>query len=399
MSLQDCDAFDYGDTVNSDDEYYDELQECTEGYAYFNESSYPYYPICIGDVLNRTYRIDHKLGYGHFSTVWLARDIPKNMDVALKIMISGDLGEDEYNMQEVIRTLKGTSNFLTYLTTFTLPGYKGNNHRVLVFPVRGPSLESTYYGSFWEVSVATRMSAAKQLLKALECLHNAGIVHQNLDNRNVMWGITPLDNLDTKTKYENLGRPQKIPLSNFWRRGELVKPAQIPKSLITKTIYLGDFGMAFKAGTEIKHIILSHTSFRAPELFHNVDPSFASDMWSYMCLFSQLYLNCVPWQCPLRFMMLSCMVEVLGPMPEQWKGHYVCGECNNSWYDQSITSDPRSALERLIQKERPETSPTERNHVLSLMSRVFCYCPEDRLTATQLLQDASFKALMEIYCP
>ena len=44
-----------------------------------------------------------------------------------------------YNMQkEIIRTVEDISNFLTYLTTFTLPGYE-NNHRVLVFPVRGES--------------------------------------------------------------------------------------------------------------------------------------------------------------------------------------------------------------------------------------------------------------------
>jgi hypothetical protein len=93
------------------------------------------------------------------------------------------------------------------------------------------------------------------------------------------------------------------------------------------------------------------------------------------------------------------MVKVLGPLPEQWKGHYIGDKYENSWYDQSTTSNLRSALERLIQEERPETSLTERNHVLSVMSRAFCYCPEDRLTATQLLQDVSFKALMEIYCP
>jgi len=250
--------------------------------------------------------------------------------------------------------------------------------------------------------MVNRMSAAKQLLKALECLHKAEIVHHNLNKDSVMWGVAPLDNLNTKTKYKYIGRPKKIALPrDSWRQGELVRPLEVPKSLITDAVYLGGFRLATEAGTEVKDKVPLPLNIRyyAPERFHNINPSFASDMWSYMCLFSQLYLNCVPWQCPLRFMMLSCMVEVLGPMPEQWKGHYVCGECNNSWYDQSITSDPRSALERLIQKERPETSPTERNHVLSLMSRVFCYCPEDRLTATQLLQDASFKALMEIYCP
>ena len=130
-----------------------------------------------------------------------------------------------------------------------------------------------------------------------------------------MWGITSLDNLDKKAKYKYLGRPQKIPLSGIWGQGELVKTAEIPKSFLTETIYLSDFGMAFKAGTKVERIVLSPHLFRAPELFHNVDPS---DMWSYMCIFSQLYFNWVPWQHPLCSATLDKMVKVLGPLPEQW---------------------------------------------------------------------------------
>jgi hypothetical protein len=33
-----------------------------------------------------------------------------------------------------------------------------------------------------------------------------------------------------------------------------------------------------------------------------------------------------------------------------------------------------------------------------MMSKVFCYSPDRRPTATQLLQDPSFQAVMEIYC-
>jgi serine/threonine protein kinase len=150
-----------------------ELEEYTEGPERYSNGLY--YPICIGDVLVQKYRIEHKLGHGNYSTVWLAHDILKEKDVALKIMVSGNAGEDEYDMQkEIISTVQDTSNILTCLRSFSLPGYKGNNHRVLVFDVRGPSL----YSCLPEMSVATRMSAAKQLLKALENLHNAGIVHQ-----------------------------------------------------------------------------------------------------------------------------------------------------------------------------------------------------------------------------
>jgi hypothetical protein len=99
ISLQDSDtdgdASDRGYFVNSDEE--DGGTECNERYTLGFD-----YPICIGDVLEHTYRIEHKLGHDDFSTVWLARDIKKKRDVALKIMVSGDQGDYECSMQKKI---------------------------------------------------------------------------------------------------------------------------------------------------------------------------------------------------------------------------------------------------------------------------------------------------------
>ena len=77
--------------------------------------------------------------------------------MALKILITGDQGEYEYNMQqEIVKTVQDTSNLVTYLETFSLLGCKGN-HRVLVFIVRGLRPN--------KISIAAnRMSAARDLL-------------------------------------------------------------------------------------------------------------------------------------------------------------------------------------------------------------------------------------------
>jgi serine/threonine protein kinase len=214
---------------------------------------------------------------------------------------------------------------------------------------------------------------------------------------NVMCGIAPLDNLDTKAKYQCLGRPQKMVVPyDLWKEGELVMPMKVPMNLLTETFYLGDFDSAFKAGTEIKRLSISPAPYCAPERLHGVDPSFGGDMWAYMYLFAELYLGIGPWKykhCPWA---INQMVHVLGPMPEQWKDHYM-RKGNDKWYGQSEMADPSSGLEQCIKRCRPDTSPTEQSHALSIMSKVFFYFPEDRLTATQLLQDPSFKALMEIY--
>jgi serine/threonine protein kinase len=216
-----------------------------------------------------------------------------------------------------------------------------------------------------------------------------------------MWDIAPLDKFNTEAKYELLGLPKKIALSsNLWKPGELVKSLKVPKSLLRETVYLGDFGMAAKAGDEVKTKMLWPTIYCAPERFHNRNSSFASDMWSYTCLFTQLYLGLNPWgDCGNSVSLMNTMVKVIGPLPEQWKGHYrAFGIFDNSWYDHNRMPDPTRTLEAKIRHLRPDVSPTERNHILSIISKGFSYIPEDRLSAKQLLQDASFKAVMDIYC-
>jgi serine/threonine protein kinase len=269
------------------------------------------------------------------ATVWLARDmIQEEKDVALKIIIPGDTGEYEYKMQtEILRTVQDTFNLLTCLRTFFLRGYCDDNpHRVLVFPLRDPSIKSLEEKNMLP-SVATRMSTARQLLKALEQLHIARIVHRgeltppcrflvvhanysiDLNDRNVMWDIAPLDNVNTETKYKLLGWPKKIALpSTLWNLGELVKPLEDPMSLLGEIVYLGDFGVAIKADDEVEDKVLWPVINCAPEQFHNANPSYASDMWSYIVLFIQLYLGSARWHSDNCVLLMNYMVRVLGPL-------------------------------------------------------------------------------------
>lgn len=62
-----------------------------------------------------------------------------------------------------------------------------------------------------------------------------------------MWGIVPLDNYATDTKYKLFGRPLKLSLLPHpeWR-AQLVKAMEIPKNFVRETVYLSDFGLAIK---------------------------------------------------------------------------------------------------------------------------------------------------------
>lgn len=54
-----------------------------------------FHPIQIGDRFRDRYRIDHKLGYGSFSTIWLARDEQVPRYVAIKVCTADAVHQEE----------------------------------------------------------------------------------------------------------------------------------------------------------------------------------------------------------------------------------------------------------------------------------------------------------------
>ena len=114
----------------------------------------------------------------------------------------------------------------------------------------------------------------------------------DLNNRNIMWGIRSFKKSNTDTIYEYLGRPQKIKLylpSGI--QAEIVKPVTVSEDLLRDTICLGDFGHAINVGTSVTPKFHAPFEYCAPELLHDKDLGLASDVWSYMCLFLELFLG------------------------------------------------------------------------------------------------------------
>ncbi|KAL4800119.1 hypothetical protein BDV19DRAFT_384482 [Aspergillus venezuelensis] len=160
-------------------------------------------------------------------------------------MSSGGWGDNETRMKrEIMEYAPERSHLVNSLASFTLP-LAGYQHRALVFPAMGPCLCAPIVV---RISMRTRMSAAKQLLESLRNLHEAEIVHRDVNARNSMWGMTPLHHLDRQAKYQVLGRPLKqvIPYAKLERKGELVRRLKVPDNLRTETFHLGDFGLANK---------------------------------------------------------------------------------------------------------------------------------------------------------
>jgi serine/threonine-protein kinase SRPK1 len=71
-SFEDCldDDITSKTSTNVDDESEDEEQEDASDYCRGG-----YHPVKIGDTFNNRYNVLRKVGWGHFSTVWLCWDI------------------------------------------------------------------------------------------------------------------------------------------------------------------------------------------------------------------------------------------------------------------------------------------------------------------------------------
>lgn len=104
-----------------------------------------YHPVKIGDVYNDRYRVEHKLGYGQFSTVWFCFDIDTSTYVALKIIRSHSLYAHAAKAEIDVLTKiaqedkSGECNCLRLLDSFEIRGVNGT-HICMVFECLGPSL-------------------------------------------------------------------------------------------------------------------------------------------------------------------------------------------------------------------------------------------------------------------
>ncbi|KUI56182.1 hypothetical protein VP1G_03516 [Cytospora mali] len=147
------------------------------------------------------------------------------------------------------------------------------------------------------------------------------------------------------------------------------------------------------------NVLQSQPGYCAPELFHNMEPSCASDVWSYMVLLLYLYTERLVFAVGPGFTgVLNSIVDGVGLLPQEWKGHYEAydkAKAKVSWYGNG--SPAKNMFSAFLDMHRPDINSAEKALVLSIIQQVFRPRPEDRVTAVGLLGNKDFKALMSIY--
>nr|QBW95803.1 sucrose non-fermenting 1-related protein kinase 2.8 [Oxytropis ochrocephala] len=159
-----------------------------------------YHAVRIGDTFkNGCYVVQSKLGWGHFSTVWLAWDTHKSRYVALKIQKSAqhytEAALDEIKILKQIADgdLEDKKCVVKLLDHFKHSGPNGQ-HVCMVFEFLGDNLLTVIkYSDYRGVPLPMVKEICLHILMGLDYLHREpSIIHTDLKPENVLL-LSPID--------------------------------------------------------------------------------------------------------------------------------------------------------------------------------------------------------------
>ncbi|XP_031179699.1 SRSF protein kinase 1b isoform X1 [Sander lucioperca] len=170
---------------SDDDEQEDPNDYCRGGYHH----------VKIGDLFHGRYHVIRKLGWGHFSTVWLAWDIQEKRFVAMKVVKSAEhyteTALDEIKLLKSVRNTDPSDpsreRVVQLLDDFKISGINGT-HVCMVFEVLGYHLlkwiiKSNYQG----LPLPCVKSIIQQVLQGLDYLHTkCKIIHTDIKPENIL---------------------------------------------------------------------------------------------------------------------------------------------------------------------------------------------------------------------
>ncbi|XP_062842670.1 SRSF protein kinase 1b isoform X2 [Trichomycterus rosablanca] len=157
-----------------------------------------YHHVKIGDLFNSRYHVIRKLGWGHFSTVWLVWDIQEKNFVAMKVVKSAEhyteTALDEIKLLLAVRNSDPNDpcreKVVQLLDNFKVSGINGT-HVCMVFEVLGHHLlkwiiKSNYQG----LPLICVKSIIRQVLQGLDYLHTkCKIIHTDIKPENILMSI------------------------------------------------------------------------------------------------------------------------------------------------------------------------------------------------------------------
>uniref|UniRef100_A0A3Q3VMV9 non-specific serine/threonine protein kinase n=1 Tax=Mola mola TaxID=94237 RepID=A0A3Q3VMV9_MOLML len=195
-----------------------------------------YHHVKVGDLYNGKYHVIRKLGWGHFSTVWLAWDIQVKRFVAMKVVKSAEhYTETAVDEIKLLRSVRNSDPndpnremVVQLLDDFKISGVNGT-HVCMVFEVLGHHLlkwiiKSNYQG----LPLPCVKSIVRQVLQGLDYLHTkCQIIHTDIKPENILMSVDEsyVRKLAAEaTEWQRAGAPPPS--------GSAISTAPIPKQTV-----------------------------------------------------------------------------------------------------------------------------------------------------------------------
>ncbi|KAK9369044.1 kinase-like domain-containing protein [Lipomyces kononenkoae] len=345
-----------------------------------------YHPITVGDHLHDRYRIIHKLGFGTYSTTWLAKDQKTDKYVAIKIAIAtcesfeGDI-IDRLGVADVEHCAHpGQAIIPSILDKFVLSGPNGKHRCFVTVPARMTLAEAQDASQIRLFQLPVARAIVAQLIQGVAFLHSRGVVHAE-----------PIVRLDNQSLPRGVPRYGVLPV---WlgKKSELI-------SLPEAKIILTDFGESFLPFTTIRSYSSAPDLLVPPEAhFAPKEPlSFPADVWTLArtiwAIMGQRQL--FEGFHPSADWMGKEYVEVLGKLPAKWWQKW---DARRKWFNEEGARDHggigRPLTERFeysIQEPRrqsgmAEVGVEEKCALLKMLRAMLAFTPGERPTARDVLQ-------------
>ncbi|OBT78603.1 CMGC/SRPK protein kinase [Pseudogymnoascus sp. 05NY08] len=295
-----------------------------------------FHPIALGNSFKQgRYTVVHKLGYGGFSTVWVAYDDMLHQWVALKIMTAAMTETSrELRWYDALGSWRPDSQYSKYvvrlLDHFIIDGPNGA-HLALVFELMGPNLRSvvkTEYHDRADVDPTSILKMTKHVLKALEFIHQTGFAHGDVSTKNMAFKAEHLSNMTKEELFEVIGAPS---IGNVARVDGQPLADGIPHYLVGSATWDGwdtdgedefrllDFGECFVLGRE-PEIITQPGGLMPPETVLTEVYDYKVDLWRVGIAIYSFVFGGLPFYCiGDRDNLVIQMIEFVGDLPPEWK--------------------------------------------------------------------------------
>lgn len=361
-----------------------------------------YHCVEVGEIFDEgRYIVLQKLGWGHFSTVWLSYDFKLRRHCAIKVQKSDpsytDAAWDEINLLDMMNQEKSTETpVVDLIDVFEHDGPNGR-HVCMVFEVLSKSLLSLIkYVDYKGIPVPLLKAISRQVLLGLDFVHKScGVIHTDIKPENILFTICPNENIalrDVSKRFVNNFTQAIQSGSSAISSNDQVYNLDPDLAFSSGRVKIVDFGNACWADKPFTEDIQTR-QYRAPEVLLGCGYDTKADIWSLACVVFELATG--------DFLFdphssetyerdedhLALMMELLGPVPLHIRER---GKASHEFFNENGDLLHISKLNfwsiRDVLREKYKYHPDDARELASFLLPMLYYDMDKRPSAEELLK-------------